>query len=135
MIASSNDDAINRHFEAIVKEFFTMRRYDGPVLKYLNVRIVQTELGISIDQTEHIIDKVLKPFFPENERVNPVINPWDPDLEEELYTAPVQEGRELKEVEQEYGGSTYTLGFCEQEKALLSYLLLVVSLLFLFSIY
>ncbi len=32
---------------------------EGPILKYLNLRIVQSSYGVSFDQTEHIRDTIL----------------------------------------------------------------------------
>ena len=38
----------------------------GTVLKYLNVKIVQTDFGISIDQIQHIKTTIIDRFFPPN---------------------------------------------------------------------
>ena len=36
---------------------------DGPVLKFLNIRIVQSNHGISLDQTQHIVSNILDDYW------------------------------------------------------------------------
>ena len=40
-----------------------MKVKEGSVLKYLNIRICQSPLGFSIDQTDHIME-ILNEWFP-----------------------------------------------------------------------
>ena len=57
----------------------------GKVLKYLNVRIIQTDMGISIDQTQHIKTNVIEKFFPPNrtDRLKSANTPYRSDSEYE----------------------------------------------------
>ena len=63
LCATSNSD-IFWLIHSVLKETFEITMQEGPVLSYLNLRIIQSELGISLDQTEHINDLV-KEWYPD----------------------------------------------------------------------
>ena len=104
-LVTSNCQALCKRIKCHMSKFFNMKVHTGSgVLNFLNLRIVQTSQGISFDQTEHI-EAALAAVFPEDERVNPVANYWDTDLEWDLYYSPILTGKELQEVERQYKGS------------------------------
>ena len=85
----------------------------GKVLKYLNVRIIQTDMGISIDQTQHIKTNVIEKFFPPNrtDRLKSANTPYRSDSEYERAlseTLPAR-GQELTNLELLFGGSFHSL--------------------------
>ena len=80
----------------------------GHVLKYLNIRIVQTDQGISIEQTHHIQSTILEPWFPtgKTKLLTTADTPFrtDPQYERELLTQLPAVDEALTKLEQEYGG-------------------------------
>eukprot|EP00956_Cyclotella_meneghiniana_P015837 scaffold24602_cov53-Cyclotella_meneghiniana.AAC.1 len=79
--------------------------------KYLNLRIISTEHGVSYDQTEHIEHKIIKKYFPDwkvaDSGLKAVHTPFRTDSQYEidlLEQLPLQ-GKDLKEAEKKYGGS------------------------------
>ena len=85
----------------------------GMVLKYLNVKIVQTDFGISIDQTQHIKITIIDRFFPptRTERLKSVDTPYrtDGEYERALAEALPATGQELKALEDQYGGTFHSI--------------------------
>ena len=51
-------------FRKHMKQFVPVTVQEGHILKYLNIRTVQTDQSISIDQTHHIRTKILDVWFP-----------------------------------------------------------------------
>ena len=47
----------------VFEEQFEIKFQEGSVLKYLNLRIFQSPLGFSVDQTDHIVELVNE-WFP-----------------------------------------------------------------------
>ena len=90
--------------DTTLNSFFEVRKKEGPVLSFLNLRIIQSAHGNSIDQTELILE-YLHHYFSDGERVNPCADFWDDNLEEDLYNSAILEGNELRAVEKENRGS------------------------------
>jgi len=101
-------------FESLCKhleQYFDITTKTGMLLKYLNIRIIQSKHGISIDQSEHIQDHIINKYFPpakiEDSHLKKVHTPfrtdnkYEIDLLEELPATPEQ----LKILEQKYGGT------------------------------
>ena len=84
----------------------------GHVLKYLNQRVVQSDQGISYDQTHHIKTNVIDLFFPpsSSERVKGVDTPYrtDSQYEKDLNETLPATKEELQELEKQYGASYHT---------------------------
>jgi hypothetical protein len=84
---------------------------EGAQLSYLNLRNIQSEYGVSYDQTEHIIRKIINKYFPpskiEDPKLKPVHTPFktDSDYEKELMGQRPATGQELKSLEEPYGGT------------------------------
>jgi hypothetical protein len=65
MCAHSNEE-IYETLCTYLKQFFDITTQTGTKIKYLNIRIIQSDLGISYNQTEHIEHKIIqKHFLPE----------------------------------------------------------------------
>ena len=81
-----------------LKQFFTLTVQKGSVLDFLGMRIIQSELGISIDQAEYVYEMVHEYFNSENlDYVKTASTPLRPDndYEKELYEAPRQTDEEF----------------------------------------
>lgn len=65
--------SLNQH----VVKYVNVTVQTGSILNYLNLRIIQSEHGISIsiDQTQHIKDSILDVWFPQDENVNAAYTP------------------------------------------------------------
>lgn len=94
-----------------LRKLFDITEKGGTVLSYLNLRIIQTEYGISYDQTDHIERKIVNKYFPpskiEENKLKPVHTPFrtDSDYEKELMEQLPAVGSELKALESKYGGT------------------------------
>ena len=90
-----------------LKRFVPITTQDDAVMKYLNVRLVQTDLGISIDQTHHIKTTILDPWFPKGELIKTADTPYrtDSDFEKALRTQLPATGKELAQLEAKYKGT------------------------------
>ena len=49
---------------------------EGTTLQFLNMRIIQTQEGISFDQTQHIENKILPTYFDKDDNVPYVSHPF-----------------------------------------------------------
>ena len=89
---------------------FEITFQESNVLHYLNLQIIQSEYGISFDQTKHILDMV-EPHFPRGSTFTKVNSPFrtDREYESELATATPASQSELQLLEKEYGGSYLSL--------------------------
>ena len=107
LISSSSDSLFARLCEHI-RRFVPITIQDGSVIKYLNVRIIQTELGISIDQTHHIRTSILDNWFKptKTERLKSADTPYrtDSQYEKDLQEQLPATGTQLAKLEKDHGG-------------------------------
>lgn len=103
-IVTATNSAIMDHVATIMKRYFTLKRFTGSELTFLNIRIIQSPAGISIDQTKSIT-QLLDSFFRDDEWVKPTADYWDTDLEHDLNNGPVLAGDALDDLCREYRGS------------------------------
>ena len=98
--------ALYQELKSNLSKAFKITSQEGPVLKYLNFRIVQSQHGISIDQTDHILEMV-EPHYPRSSHFSKVDSPFrtDRSYEHELNTSIPASKDELKLLETQYGGS------------------------------
>jgi len=99
-------DALCEH----LKQYFDITTKSGSQIKYLNIRIIQSIYGISIDQTEHIEHKIIQKHFPPDKIVDSKMkevhtpfrtdNQYEIDLMEQLPATKEQ----LQDLELRYGG-------------------------------
>ena len=91
-------------------EFFTFTSSSENTLSFLNIRIIQSTHGISIDQTNHIKNNILKPYWKNSYTTGNIkyFNypfPKDPKFESTLYNASPLTGKDLQYTDTKYGGS------------------------------
>ena len=106
----SSSTSLYLELKAHLAKAFSITTQEGPVLKYLNLRIIQSEAGISIDQTQHILDMV-QPHYPKNSNFTKTDSPFrtDRSYESEIINAIPSTKEELALLEQQYGGSYLSL--------------------------
>ena len=106
-----NDRIIFDRLCTALRKLFDITVKEGTQLSYLNLRIIQSEHGVSYDQTEHIIHKIINKYFPpskiEESKLKPVHTPFrtDSEYEKELMEQLPATGQELKALEERYGGT------------------------------
>ena len=98
------------HFHKYIKDYFECTVKQGEVIYYLNMRITQSELGISIDQTDSIIS-FLQSYFGKQESIKTSTIPYSTDSTfEKLLAAYVPATpQELSALEETYQGSYRSL--------------------------
>ena len=96
--------------KARIEKSYDITMQEGPVIKYLNLQIIQSDAGISLDQTQHIL-KMLEPHYPQQSSFTKTDIPFrtDREYEQELMNAIPASPSELKLLEKEYKGSYATL--------------------------
>ena len=89
---------------------FDITPQEGPVIKFLNLRIISSPTAISIDQTRHTLDTI-EPFFPRLHHFSKVHTPLrtDKKFETEYADSLPATKEELHELEIEFGGAYLTL--------------------------
>jgi len=103
LVAYNNQEIVD-YVDTGLDRFFDIKKNTGSVISFLNLRIIQSPYGISLDQTELILE-YLSHYFSRGEKVNPCADFWDDDLEDELYNGLILEGPELRAMEKEHRGS------------------------------
>jgi hypothetical protein len=94
-------------FEKFLKCYFTLTVQTGSVLKFLGIRIIQSNQGISLDQGEYIYDMLVTYFGEDIERIKTSATPMrsESDLEQEFHDAIPLTPHELKEYSIKHRGS------------------------------
>jgi hypothetical protein len=114
-ISIATDDLLvsylqQRSFDDLVKyleKFFELTVQNGQVIKFLGIRIIQSELGISLDQGEYVYE-ILEYYWGTNlEKIKTLTSPmrYDSAYENELAQALPLTDSELKACCIEYKGS------------------------------
>jgi hypothetical protein len=85
--------------------------HEGVILHFLNLRIIKIPAGISIDQTDHIVETIVTPYFKNQDTSTLVfitgLFPTDSSFEQRLYEVPVLVGVAFKKLEDQHDGSLY----------------------------
>ena len=122
MLSTTVDDfLLSFKHPTIRDEFFTFMRnaFDittpgfQPQLKFLSLRIYQSDQGISIDQTDHIYKNILTDWFQNDTQYQKHDNPIKahPTYEHELSQSPPLSPEDLTMYEQKYHGAfNHTVG-------------------------
>ena len=94
-----------------LKRFFDITTEQGTLLKYLNLRIIQSPFGISVDQSQHIEHTIINKYFPPEKVAESGLkavhtpfntcNKYEIDLLEQLPAT----GEHLKALEKRYDGT------------------------------
>jgi hypothetical protein len=109
-LCGHNSNGLLNNFITYMQKYVNVTVQRGQVLNYLNLRIIQSVYGISMNQTQHIKDTILDVWFPPddgNSTVKAAYTPFstDPAYERQLAeTLPAQQD-ELVQLEYEYGGN------------------------------
>ena len=107
-ICSYTHDNVFSAFLTHMEKFVPITTQDGTVLKYLNLRIVQSDLGISFDQTHHIQTTIVDEAFPagRDELVKTADTPYrtDAEYEKALHERLPATPEELQVLEKKHGG-------------------------------
>ncbi len=102
-LCSTSSRYLRLCFEAHVKQFDYITIQTGSVLKYLNICVVQSEYGISFEQTHHIKTTIIDKWLPPSsaECIKGVDTPFwtDPQYEHALAEQLPATSDELKRLE------------------------------------
>ena len=93
-----------------LSSMFDITTQEGPIINFLNLRIISSQTAISIDQTKHILDMV-ESHFPRLQHFTKIHTPMrtDKSFESEFADAIPTTKSELNSLEIEFGGSYLTL--------------------------
>jgi hypothetical protein len=94
-----------------LEKLFKFTLQEGSVLRFLNLRIIQSPDRISIDQTDHVVDSIIKPYFKLRD-VSKLVRitspfPTDTSFEQQLYESPIITGSALRSIKLKHDGSLY----------------------------
>jgi hypothetical protein len=85
-----------------LENVFELTLQEGDTLRFLNLRIIQSPQGISIDQTDHIVDTFISPYFKSRDvsKLLPITSPFptDSSFENALYDSPILAGSKLHSI-------------------------------------
>jgi hypothetical protein len=110
-LCAYNVDSIYDHLCARFRQLFEIITKQGAQLSYLSLRIIQSNHGVSYDQTEHIRRKIINKYFPPDKvsesPMKAVHTPFrtDSEYKKDLMEQLPATKEELKCLEEEYGGS------------------------------
>ena len=111
LLAAKTDDILTEAhnrllFEILMQEIDTLFDYnfqEVPKLKLLNINIIQSEYGISIDQRDHIIKKIIQEYWVTKTKDEVKFQkshlPVDPSPEKKIFMATHIIGEGLKNLE------------------------------------
>jgi hypothetical protein len=99
------------HLKCRLEELFVLTLQEGNSVHFLNLRIILRPKGISIDQTDHIVDTVLGSYFGNRDTSTMLVitSPFPTDciFETTLCESPILTGSPLHRIEKKYGGSLF----------------------------
>jgi hypothetical protein len=91
-----------------MEALFEVTLQEGAILRFLNLRTIKSPAGISIYQTDHIVENVLDPYFQDRDTTDLryITSPFptNTSFEQSLYEAPVLTGTDLQAMEIKHGG-------------------------------
>ncbi len=105
--------AIFEDFKQFMEKHFKLTIQTGKILRFLGMRIIQTEQGISVDQAEYLYDLVFNHYGREieNLKIAPTPSRYDAKFEKDLYESKPLSPQLLKEYSLKYkGGFRYHTG-------------------------
>jgi hypothetical protein len=109
LLMASDYDEPFLHLVTELRKMFDLTSKQGSVLKFLNLRLIQSPHGISFDQTKHIQSQILEPYFVNTPKSSiprrPYPFPIEASFETQLHEAPPLTGLDLKTMEKKLGSS------------------------------
>lgn len=113
-VGVATDDLLNsapswQHFDDLRKYLemhFELTVQTGKILQFLGNRIIQTDMGVSVDQAEYLFDLVSKHFGDKLDDLKTALTPmrYDNLYEKDLFESKPLSPIELKEYSLKYGG-------------------------------
>ena len=107
IIFASTDESLWNILQSTFQQYFDYTTRTGPELAFLNFRIIQSEHGTSIDQTNHIQQTILNKYFTTDKRVPFYSSPFplDSKFEIELFESLPLSENDLTKIEERYNGT------------------------------
>ena len=104
LLIATNSSTLKNEVLQTLTAAFKVTTQEGSVIKYLNFRIIQSPHGISIDQTNHILDLV-NSHIPKETLLGDVNTPLRSDrkFQDEVSSSLPASATELKALEKEFG--------------------------------
>jgi hypothetical protein len=97
--------------KASMEALFKITLQEGALILFLNLRIIQPPTGIHIDQTDHIVETIIVPYYKDQDTLSllSITSPFSTDsyFEQWLYKSPVLAGSALKDMARQHGSSLY----------------------------
>ena len=109
IILDTTQEQQYHHLCKALHSYFDYTTQQGMQLKFLNLRIIQSQAGISIDQTAHIEQNILRPYWKQHYG-NKIIKfysepfPTNPKFEYTLYQEFPLTGKTLKDIVTKHDG-------------------------------
>ena len=103
-LVATNAPSLKDKVLSTLQQAFKVTTQEGIKLKYLNFRIIQSTHGISIDQTDHILELV-NSYIPVDTKVEPANTPLrsDRQFQDEVSNSVPSSPGDLKKLEKEFG--------------------------------
>ena len=94
-------------FIRFMKQYFKVSIQKGPILKFLGIRIVQTDHAVSLDQSEYVFEALRKYFGTDFDKIKTISTPmrYDNGYETEIFESTPLTPSELKEYALLYKGT------------------------------
>jgi hypothetical protein len=94
-----DDRAYFLDLKSQMEAMFEVTFQEGAILRFLNMRIIQSPAGISINKTDHIEETIVEAYF-KNRDTSELCSitspfPTDSSFDQRLYEAPVLTGADL----------------------------------------
>jgi hypothetical protein len=107
----TDDRKLFLSFKSGLEKLFKLTLQEGSVLRFLNLRVIQSPNGISIDQTDHVVDSIIEPYLNLRDvsklvRIT-IPSPTDTSFEQQLYESPILTGSALRSINLKHDGSLY----------------------------
>ena len=107
-LCSSTSENLFTNLVNHLEQYVPITVQEGHTLKYLNLRIIQTDQGVSFDQTHHIKTNIVDEWFPasKTKRIKSADTPYcrDSKYERQLQEQLPATGTVLADPEKENGG-------------------------------
>ena len=107
ILMAASDESMYTTLCTTFDDYFAYTTATGPILHFLNYRIIQSTHGTSIDQYSHIRREILIIFFSPGETVPFQSSPFplDPSFEMQLYKSTPLSEAEMEKLTEQYHGS------------------------------
>lgn len=110
ILICTNSDSLEKKIMDKIQSAFKVTVQKGEVISFLNYHIIQSVHGISVDQTQHILEMV-DTFLGKEEKITTTNTPLrcDKQFNEEVFLSVPATPGELKSLEKEFGNKFSTV--------------------------